>query len=65
MLYITGSNIKDFVSMIITVMEQNEGHLPAFLRSECKDGLSKSSDSTVMAFYQELAAKYPSALQYF
>jgi hypothetical protein len=65
MLMILGGDIEALVSTIIIVMKQNEGSLPAFLRSEYKDGLSKSTASTITAFYLELSDKYPSALRYF
>ena len=58
-------DVEDVVSTIKTVMGQNDGELPGELINECRDGLSKSASSVVMAFYQELTAKCPAALKYF
>ena len=58
-------DVEDVVSTIKTVMEKNDGKLPAKLYIECREGLSKASPSVVMAFYRELTAKCPAALKYF
>ena len=58
-------DVEDVVSTIETVMGKHAGELPDKFIGECRDGLSKSAASVVMAFYLELTAKYPAALKYF
>ena len=65
MMYLRDGDIEGLVSMIITVMKQNDNKLPAGLIAECVDGLSKASPSTIATFYRELSAKCPAVLKYF